>query len=41
MRRKRFAQEQIIGKLLEAELAFAHWQTAIQVFCTLDIAEQT
>jgi len=41
MSRKRFTPEQIIGKLREAKVALAPWETAAQVCRTLGIAEQT
>ncbi len=41
MSRKRYAPEQIIGKLREAEVALAQGETAAQVWRTLGIAEQT
>jgi transposase-like protein len=41
MSRKRFAAEQIIGKLREAEVALAQGQTTGQVCRSLGIAEQT
>ena len=41
MSRKRYTPEQIIGKLREAEVALAQWETAGQVCRTLGIAEQT
>ena len=41
MSRKRFTPEQIIGKLREAEVAFAQGQTVAQVCRNLGIAEQT
>ena len=41
MSRRRYAPEQIIGKLREAEVALAHGETAAQVCRSLGIAEQT
>jgi len=41
MSRKRYTQEQIIGKLREAEVALAQGETVGQVCRTLGIAEQT
>ena len=41
MSRKRYAPEQIIGKLREAEVGLAQGQTAAQVCRSLGIAEQT
>jgi putative transposase len=41
MSRKRYTPEQIIGKLLEAEVALAQGETTGQVCRTLGIAEQT
>ncbi len=41
MNRKRYAPEQIIGKLRGAEVALANGETAGQVCRTLGIAEQT
>jgi transposase-like protein len=41
MSRQRYAPEQIIGKLREAEVALAQGETAAQVCRTLGIAEQT
>ena len=41
MPRKRFAPEQIINKLREAEVRLAHGETVLEVCRTLAVSEQT